>query len=208
MFCIGLYARHTFRKVEPSEEKDPDARATIRKTEKAVQTESSGQECSRAADSARPGLFFGSATNVGYSSDSEDSLCRIEHAPLDGFHFPKQQHPSRLEASEQRAGDPSGIHLNHFTVRADINYHDSKDVTVVWPEHRKQMLIVSGQISVSLYVQISFVSFFSSCRRVRIGDLRVIFFLFKCEGLCFAICFQVWFYEALCVQRVQAELYE
>ncbi|KAF6730228.1 Organic solute transporter subunit alpha [Oryzias melastigma] len=131
MFCIGLYARHTFRKVEPSEEKDPDARATIRKTEKAVQTESSGQECSRAADSARPGLFFGSATNVGYSSDSEDSLCRIEHAPLDGFHFPKQQHPSRLEASEQRAGDPSGIHLNHFTVRADINYHDSKDVTVV-----------------------------------------------------------------------------
>uniref|UniRef100_A0A3P9LNS1 Si:dkey-16n15.6 n=1 Tax=Oryzias latipes TaxID=8090 RepID=A0A3P9LNS1_ORYLA len=136
MFCIGLYARHTFRKVEPSEEKETDASLNIRKMEKAVQTDPSqsiGHESRLASEKARPGLVFGSATNGGYSSDSEDSLCRIEHAPLEDFHFPqtKGQHPSRLETLEQRPGDESGSNLNHFTVRADINYHDSKDVTVV-----------------------------------------------------------------------------
>ncbi|KAF3859860.1 hypothetical protein F7725_000115 [Dissostichus mawsoni] len=54
---------------------------------------------SRAASSA--------LSNPSYSSDNEDSLCRIEHAPLDGFPFPKArgQQPGRPEP-----GEPSGSH--------------------------------------------------------------------------------------------------
>ncbi|XP_068454161.1 organic solute transporter subunit alpha [Clinocottus analis] len=118
MFCIGLYARHTYRKVEPSMVEDVEVPVPVWQMEKAVQTDDQ-------IPHHRPGPL--------YSSDSEDSLCRIEHAPLDGFPFPQArgQQASRPEPVEPRSTEEPGVNLNHITVRADINYQDSKNVTVV-----------------------------------------------------------------------------
>ncbi|XP_068589260.1 organic solute transporter subunit alpha isoform X2 [Cebidichthys violaceus] len=130
MFCIGLYARHTFRKVEPSVVEDVEGPVRVWQEEKAVQTDDDQMT------HHRPGLLgrcLFSASNPSYSSDSEDSLCRIEHAPLDGFPFPQArgQQPGRPEPVEPRSAEEPGVELTHITVRADINYQDSKDVTVV-----------------------------------------------------------------------------
>uniref|UniRef100_A0A3B4ZS68 Si:dkey-16n15.6 n=1 Tax=Stegastes partitus TaxID=144197 RepID=A0A3B4ZS68_9TELE len=94
MFCIGLYARHTFRKVEPSEVEGP---VSVSRMEKAAQTDDvqiTVHKPGLLSEDAWSGRCLASASNPGYNSDSEDSLCRIEHAPLDGFHFPqaKGQH--------------------------------------------------------------------------------------------------------------------
>lgn len=75
-----------------------------------------------------------SASNPSYNSDSEDSLCRIEHAPLDGFPFPPQakgQQTGRPEPVEPRSAEEPGVDQTHIIIRADINYQDYKDVTVV-----------------------------------------------------------------------------
>ncbi|XP_056278293.1 organic solute transporter subunit alpha [Pseudoliparis swirei] len=109
MFCIGLYARHTFRKVEPSAVTEVRAgRVRAGRVEKGVQTD--GDQMTRHR----------------YSSDGEDSLCRIEHAPLEEFSFPqvRGQQPGRSEPEP-------GLELTHTTVRPEVNYEDSKDVTVV-----------------------------------------------------------------------------
>ncbi|XP_041859213.1 organic solute transporter subunit alpha [Melanotaenia boesemani] len=127
MFCIGLYARHTFRKVEPNVGADAEGAVCTWKMEKAVQTDDV-QTTHHKPEETRPSRCLVSVSNPGYSSDSEDSLCRIEHTPLEGFHFPQtnSQHPGRPEAAQQGPTD-----LTRITVRADINYQDSKDVTVV-----------------------------------------------------------------------------
>ncbi|XP_044065829.1 organic solute transporter subunit alpha isoform X2 [Siniperca chuatsi] len=129
MFCIGLYARHTFRKVEPSVVEEVAGPVGVRQVEKAVQTD---EVRATHREDGWPGLLV-SASNPSYHSDSEDSLCRIEHAPLDGFTFPQArgQQPGRPEPAEPRSAVEPGVDLSHFTVRADINYQDSKDVTVV-----------------------------------------------------------------------------
>ncbi|XP_074930482.1 LOW QUALITY PROTEIN: organic solute transporter subunit alpha [Archocentrus centrarchus] len=130
MFCIGLYARHTFRKVEPNEVEGAEGPFDVWRVEKAVQTEemkATHPETGVLSEESRPGRgHIGTSFSPSYNSDSEDSLCRIEHAPLDGFHFPraKGQHPSSSEPVEP------GVDLTHITVRADIN-HNSTDVTVV-----------------------------------------------------------------------------
>lgn len=132
MFCIGLYARHTFRKVEPSVEEDVEGPVSGWQLEKAVQTEDvqiAYHKPSLLSDEAWPGHLF-SASNPGYNSDSEDSLCRIEHAPLEGFSFPST---TGQQPVEQQPAEETGLDLTHITVRADINYQESKDVTVVWP---------------------------------------------------------------------------
>lgn len=99
MFCIGLYARHTFRKVEPSLVEDMEGTISVTQLEKAVQTDNVHTMLHKSG-----GLV--SASNPSYSSDSEDSLCRIEHAPLDGFPFPKArgQQPGRPEPGEPSPG--------------------------------------------------------------------------------------------------------
>ncbi|XP_049437696.1 organic solute transporter subunit alpha isoform X2 [Epinephelus fuscoguttatus] len=130
MFCIGLYARHTFRKVEPSVVEDAEGPVSVLQIEKAVQTDDVKMT------HHKPGLFghhLVSASNPSYSSDSEDSLCRIEHAPLDGFPFPqaRSQQLGRTESVEPRSAEEHGVDLTRITVRADINYEDYKDVTVV-----------------------------------------------------------------------------
>ncbi|XP_047461122.1 organic solute transporter subunit alpha [Mugil cephalus] len=130
MFCIGMYARHTFRKVELTEAEDAEVAVDICKMEMGVQTDDVQTEHPTPglpSQEVSPGRCLVNAVNSCYNSDSEESLCRIEHAPLDGFHFPqaKRQHPSRLEQEE-----PDGD-LGQTTGRTNIGFHDSEDVTVV-----------------------------------------------------------------------------
>lgn len=117
MFCIGLYARHTFRKVVPRllEQETPCRRW---QQEKAVQT-----------DRVRPSGLTG-ASRRRSSSDSGDSLCRIEHEPLEGFCFPQNNRPEA--ATRSRGSGEIGLEETCITVRADITYEDCKDITVVW----------------------------------------------------------------------------
>ncbi|CAK6974441.1 organic solute transporter subunit alpha [Scomber scombrus] len=131
MFCIGLYARHTFRKVEPSMVEDVEFPVSRCQLEKAVQTEDvqmTHQRPGLPADDAWPGGCLFSASNPGYNSDSEDSLCRIEHAPLDGFPFPSA---TGQKPVKPRPADTTELDVNHITVSADVNYQESKDVTMV-----------------------------------------------------------------------------
>uniref|UniRef100_A0A3Q4N6X0 Si:dkey-16n15.6 n=2 Tax=Neolamprologus brichardi TaxID=32507 RepID=A0A3Q4N6X0_NEOBR len=136
MFCIGLYARHTFRKVEPSE-MEMEEPLDVWRMEKAIQTEeiqAMHQKASVLSEEVRPGgCLINASYSPSYNSDSEDSLCRIEHAPLDGFHFPKAkgQHSRSSETVEPRCADEPSVALTHITVRANVNDLESKDVTVV-----------------------------------------------------------------------------
>ncbi|AWP09186.1 putative organic solute transporter subunit alpha-like [Scophthalmus maximus] len=136
MFCIGLYARHTFRKLEPSMLEDAEVPLGVWQIEKGIQTDDVQMMHRRPglpSEEACPGHRLVTASNPGYNSDSEDSLCRIEHAPLDGFPFPqvRGQQPGRPDPLEPRHAEEPGVDLTHITVRADINYQDSKAVTVV-----------------------------------------------------------------------------
>lgn len=108
MFCIGLYARHTFRKVEPSVV--ADVSVAVCQLEKAIQTEPEAQSS-----------HVLSAVTPTYNSDSEESLCRIEHASLDGFSFP--------EARGRRQCTPGGMEPNGHQ---NVNSQDCMNVTVVW----------------------------------------------------------------------------
>ncbi|XP_051280956.1 organic solute transporter subunit alpha [Dicentrarchus labrax] len=136
MFCIGLYARHTFRKVEPSVVEDVECPARVWQIEKAVQTDDdqvTNHKPGLPSEKAWPGRCLVSASNPSYTNNSEDSLCRIEHAPLDGFPFPQArcQQSGRQEPVRPNSAEEPGVALTHITVRADINYQDPKDVTVV-----------------------------------------------------------------------------
>ncbi|XP_071783630.1 organic solute transporter subunit alpha [Centroberyx gerrardi] len=138
MFCIGLYARHTFRKVEPSVQEEEEQRpGSVRLLEKAVQTEdvqTAHHKPSLPSEEPWPGRCFFSASNPSYNSDSEDSLCKIEHAPLDGFPFPQargQGPGSTGGAVRPGPAEEPCVDLTRITVTADINYDESKDVTVV-----------------------------------------------------------------------------
>ncbi|XP_067096677.1 organic solute transporter subunit alpha [Osmerus mordax] len=139
MFCIGLFARHTFRKVEPSPEEGigleerPDRGLLL---EKAVQTEDGALlGVITPPEDSWPHWSSGGASNQGYNSDSEDSLCRIEHAPLDRFSFPLQPRSQDLALSERFNPkvfeENKTLNLAKVTVTADVNYDASKDVTVV-----------------------------------------------------------------------------
>ncbi|XP_022597464.1 organic solute transporter subunit alpha-like isoform X2 [Seriola dumerili] len=133
MFCIGLYARHTFRKVEPSMVEEVEGPIGVWQMDKGIQTDdvqTVHQNRGVFSEDARPGHRLVSTSNPSYS---EDSLCRIEHAPLDGFPFPQArgQQPGRPHPVEPRSAEDPGVELTHITVRADINYQDCKDVTVV-----------------------------------------------------------------------------
>lgn len=128
MFCISLFARNIFRKVEPSPE---DAYGLEEKiiSHKAVQTEAQLPLAVQLSSQAEEPW----CSNPGYSSDSEDSLCRIEHAPLDCFPFPLQSKPLNMSErdsdklpEECRSTEPTTI-----TVSAEINYVVNTDVTVV-----------------------------------------------------------------------------
>nr|XP_046252964.1 organic solute transporter subunit alpha isoform X2 [Scatophagus argus]XP_046252965.1 organic solute transporter subunit alpha isoform X2 [Scatophagus argus] len=136
MFCIGLYARHTFRKVEPIMVDDLEGPIGVSQLDKAVQTdnvEMTHHKPNLLSEDTLSGHCLAGAFNPSYTSNSEDSLCRIEHAPLDGFTFPQAggQQSGRPEPLESSSAEEPGVDLTHITVRADINYQDYKDVTVV-----------------------------------------------------------------------------
>ncbi|XP_066500387.1 organic solute transporter subunit alpha [Hoplias malabaricus] len=131
MFCIGLFARNIFRKVEPAPEDAYGLEGIMSNTDKSVQTEDELPLAVQLSSQAEEPW----CSNPGYSSDSEESLCRIEHAPLDRFPFPLHSRPSALpnpekdstEVNEQCKGkEPSTI-----TVSAEINFVENPDVTVV-----------------------------------------------------------------------------
>lgn len=138
MFCIGLYARHTFRKVEPkSLVEDVEESLGIWQIEKAVQTDDVQKTPHKPvyfSEEAWPSRCLASTDNPSYTSASEDGLCVIEHAPLDGFPFPqsKGQHSGRRQPMEHSPEDVPDADPTHITVRAEINYQASKDVTIVW----------------------------------------------------------------------------
>ncbi|XP_041130890.1 organic solute transporter subunit alpha [Polyodon spathula] len=138
MFCIGLFARQCFRKIEPDPERGEQP--TGLQKDAGVQTEEEVEPGGRGLEiSEEP---WAGATNTGYHSDSEDSLCRIEHAPLDKFDFsPYPQLASRAPRSpcevvqEGRSpGNSSGspdVRLETVLVKAQINYSSTNEVTVV-----------------------------------------------------------------------------
>lgn len=134
MFCIGLYARHTFRKVEPSMMAHVGEGVGVQQMEMAVQTDdyqTTHYKFGLQSEEAEPNRLPVSASNLAYNSDSEESLCRIEHAPLDGFPFPQakgQQH-SQPEAADPKSAGETPVDVTHVTVMADINYLE--DATIV-----------------------------------------------------------------------------
>lgn len=125
MFCIGLYARHTFRKVEPRLEAE-EGPIRLFQAHQAVQTDDhvTQNELQLSSEEAQAGGHRSGASNPTFTS-AEDTLCRIEHAPLDGFHFP-QSTPKEPASSEE-----PGSGLTRITIRAEKNQHNCSDITVV-----------------------------------------------------------------------------
>uniref|UniRef100_A0AAV2M163 Uncharacterized protein n=1 Tax=Knipowitschia caucasica TaxID=637954 RepID=A0AAV2M163_KNICA len=82
MFCISLYARSTFRRLEPCLSDHTQVRCGGHVDEKSVQTDDWDQVRGPNMDQAR-----GSAARARLPSG--DILCRIEHAPLETFTFPR-----------------------------------------------------------------------------------------------------------------------
>ncbi len=108
-----------------------NAKRPVGVMEKAVQTDAQMMQNKSGLlpEEARPSCCLVTASN----SNSEDSLCRIEHAPLDGFPFPQvgRQQSCRPEPEQPSSARECSVDLTHIIVRADINHQDSNDVTVV-----------------------------------------------------------------------------
>ncbi|XP_028669511.1 organic solute transporter subunit alpha [Erpetoichthys calabaricus] len=145
MFCIGLFARQCFRKVEPGSPNGSTSEfgPVSFKQDKYVQTEEVhlAERISVISQEPWTGMMT-SALNHGYHSDSEDSLCKIEHAPLDEFHFTQQPSSGmtfseRIYPHEQRFGDmvstgkKADLEMGKMMVKAEINYNTRNEVTVV-----------------------------------------------------------------------------
>lgn len=110
MFCIGLYARHTFRKVEPSLEVAEEPISTCQ-TDRAVQTDTR-DEPQPSSEETQLG-----ASNLAFIS-GEDTLCRIEHEPLDRFLFPRAKRAPAERSRPEEAG-------------TETTHQNSSDITVV-----------------------------------------------------------------------------
>ncbi|XP_067880418.1 organic solute transporter subunit alpha [Heterodontus francisci] len=130
MFFISILACYCFRKVEPCDNPGDDL-PTI-KLHKSMQTEDiefGGNDCSCFDPDG-----FSLGMNPGYISDADDTLCRIEHAPLDRFDFKTAKKlladGSFVPAPPIRDCVP--VEMNTVQVKAQINYRDPcKDVTMV-----------------------------------------------------------------------------
>lgn len=115
---------------------DVEGPVGVWQVEKAVQTDDVQMKHHKPgllSEEVWPGHCLASASNHSYNSASDDSLCRIEHAPLDGFPFPQArgQQSGRPAPTEHSSAEEPGVELNHITVRADINYQATQDVIVV-----------------------------------------------------------------------------
>ncbi|ROL48979.1 Organic solute transporter subunit alpha [Anabarilius grahami] len=133
MFCISLFAHHTFRKVEPCQDEGEEMEIDVIRVlnEKAIQTEDELPIAVQLSSQEDEPCH----SNLGYNSDSEDSLCKIEHAPLDRFTFPLQHRQQTAAHLEKVYTTPPvysmSVELPTITVSAEINHIDSGDVTVV-----------------------------------------------------------------------------
>ncbi|XP_030641503.1 organic solute transporter subunit alpha [Chanos chanos] len=134
MFCISLFARSIFRQAKPSVEEGCGAEDGVGRgqCEKEVQTEDEVPLSVQLSRTAEEPWF----ANQGYNSDSEESLCRIEHAPLDRFPFPLQPTSQGLGTAEKppnskMSEESTSVELPTITVNAEINYVENNDVTVV-----------------------------------------------------------------------------
>ncbi|XP_043935252.1 organic solute transporter subunit alpha-like [Protopterus annectens] len=158
MFFIGLFARYCFRKVEPSAERtntdkscpSSSSFSSIRpKVNKSIQTDY--VELDRPGFSDTDDISWG--INQGYHSDSEDSLCRIEHAPLDKFDFGPglafRMNNFHMSSSKNSQPDPKPVNwkvnlpqtvpaqnnatleANCIQVTAEVHCKDTNEITVV-----------------------------------------------------------------------------
>ncbi|XP_028850291.1 organic solute transporter subunit alpha [Denticeps clupeoides] len=130
MFCISLFARNIFRKVEPTTDEGFGVEGL--QLEKSVQTEEVlplAVQLSTSSEDQWIGWTAGSASNPGYNSDSEESLCRIEHAPLDRFPFPLTSR--HTEETNEGKASTEDLELSTVTVTAQINYDKGSNATVV-----------------------------------------------------------------------------
>nr|XP_014350157.1 PREDICTED: uncharacterized protein LOC106705382 isoform X2 [Latimeria chalumnae] len=150
MFFIGFFARHVFRKVDPSAEGNcSENESPEPKANKCIQTEYSSSNDPGFSDVDEISL----GVNHGYHSDSEDSLCRIEHAPFDKFHFAlahetgmnnfntlrmeSYREPKNLNQKPSEGQSVAPVHdgpakmTNCFQVKAQINHNNANKATVV-----------------------------------------------------------------------------
>lgn len=127
MFCISLFARNIFRKVEPSPE-DAYGHEERIISHKAIQTETQLPLAVQLSTQVEEPW----CANPSYSSDSEDSLCRIEHVPLDRFPFPLQSKALDLSErdSDKLPEECKSTEPSIRTVSAEINNVVNTDVTV------------------------------------------------------------------------------
>ncbi|XP_067832271.1 organic solute transporter subunit alpha-like [Heptranchias perlo] len=147
MFFISMLARYCFRKVEPCNNlADDQPRPKSHKSVQTDEAEFNSNDCGFVDPEE-----FALGLSPGYNSDTEDTLCRIEHAPLDRFDFKtakKLLADSRfvsVHLNEQKdtrepsticnvspVQDSVSVEMDTVQVRAQINYRDpSKDVTMV-----------------------------------------------------------------------------
>ncbi|XP_068105986.1 organic solute transporter subunit alpha-like [Hyperolius riggenbachi] len=136
MFFISLFARYCFCRVEPCSQQDLQAREEMHN--KSSQTTLLDVYSLSEEDMG--------GTNAGYTSDGDEMLCHIEHAPLDKYDFMQenkttQNHmtrsPTRTNDLELRgiapppALDVPASSKNKLQVQAQINYKGVNDATIV-----------------------------------------------------------------------------
>lgn len=143
MFFISLFARYCFRRVEPFSEDDCTTREEMQN--KSSQT-TLPDICSLSEED-------GMGTNAGYMSEGDETLCHIEHAPLDKYDFLQETSvvlPRQSMAKPQSRGAGLEMGNMNFTpteaydkatptasakgglqVQAQINYIGINDATVV-----------------------------------------------------------------------------
>ncbi|XP_064155866.1 organic solute transporter subunit alpha [Anguilla rostrata] len=147
MFCISLSARQIFRKVEPYSEDlgvEPISEEVLGvelqprrgQREMDIQTEQvwpAESQTKTIPEELWPGISGGGASNPGYNSDSEDSLCRIEHAPLDHFMFPKKGMtlPSSSQPASSKNREISSMEMSTVTLNPGIQNSESREATIV-----------------------------------------------------------------------------
>ncbi|XP_040298085.1 organic solute transporter subunit alpha-like [Bufo bufo] len=143
MFFISLFARYCFRRVEPCTERDSMTREEMQN--KSSQT--------NLADMSSLFEEYGMGVNAGYMSEGDETLCHIEHAPLDKYDFLQESSvvlPRRSTAKPQsrstgiemrsmnltppetyEVATPTTSAKGGLQVQAQINYIGINDATVV-----------------------------------------------------------------------------
>ncbi|XP_063289210.1 organic solute transporter subunit alpha-like isoform X1 [Pelobates fuscus] len=97
MFFISLFARYCFRRVEPGPDRE------------SLGPEGTQDKSSQTAFAGRYSLSEEEYTNSSYMMDSDETLCHIEHAPLDKYDFLQ---PQEDVAPIARHSTPWGLPLN------------------------------------------------------------------------------------------------